>query len=245
MSEQDIEKIYMDFIATISHEIRTPLTSIRGFADTLINSSDKLTDEQKQKFLNIIKDQSNRLIKLVENLLSVSKIQSENENFVYKSVFLKPIIEQSIQIIKNQYGEQKFEFKYDSNVPKVLIDADKFQQVMINLIENACKYSDDTVKVACGFIQKNNSVSIKIIDNGIGIEEENYQKIFEKFSRIDNPLTRKVQGSGLGLYIAKNIIEKMNGKIQVCTKNGETIFEIELPVAGFDEQLSKKISRQG
>ena len=97
-----LEQAHLDFISTVSHELRTPLTSIRGFADTLLSSYDRLTPEQREKFLKIIKEQSNRLINLVENLLTVSKMQSDKELMVFKTVDVKSFIESSVQIIKNQ-----------------------------------------------------------------------------------------------------------------------------------------------
>lgn len=247
LSDTQMEKIYSDFISTVSHELRTPLTSIRGFADTMLASFDKLDKNQIQKFLNIIKEQSNRLIKLVENLLSVSRIQVEQSNFVYKSINPKIQIEKAMDIIKNQYPSHVFELKCSSDVQNLLADENKFQQIMINLLDNAAKYSYDrgsvTVRVS-NSAQKENFVSIKVEDHGVGIDPENMSKIFEKFARIENHLTRKTQGSGLGLYIVKNLIEKMGGQIFVESStvlpNSGSTFEILLPAASYTNQ-SKKV----
>ena len=141
VADSRMEKIYSDFISTVSHELRTPLTSIRGFADTMLMSYDKLDKSQIQKFLTIIKEQSNRLIKLVENLLSVSKIQVQHSNLVFKSVNAKSQIEQVADILKNQYPTHPFDIKCAADVPNILVDESKFQQIMINLMDNAAKYS--------------------------------------------------------------------------------------------------------
>lgn len=245
--DSQLEKIYSDFISTVSHELRTPLTSIRGFADTMLMSSDKLDKNQIQKFLTIIKEQSNRLIKLVENLLSISKIQVQQSNLVYKSINPKSQIEQVIDIIKNQYPTHAFEFINTPDVPNILADENKFQQIMINLLDNAAKYSYErgSVKVYVSNAKKENFVSIKVEDHGVGIEPENLSKIFEKFARIENHLTRKTQGSGLGLYIVKNLIEKMGGHICVksCTvlPNSGSIFEILMPAASYTSQSKKAL----
>ena len=148
-SNNTLEQAHLDFISTVSHELRTPLTSIRGFADTLLTSYDKLTPEQREKFLHIIKDQSNRLISLVENLLTVSKMQSDKELMIYKTVDVTPFIDAAVQMIKNQYKTHKYICNFDKNIPKILIDTDKFQQIMLNLIDNASKYSNEgsTVQV--------------------------------------------------------------------------------------------------
>lgn len=234
MSEND--KNYEDFISTVSHELRTPLTSIRGFSQTMLASWDKLDDESKKKFLKIIEEQSNRLINLVENMLSVTKLQSSKEMLILKETDIAPIVNTVVSIVKNQYKNRKFEVDINPKTPTVIVDRDKFMQIMTNLIENAAKYSNEnsTVRIKSGFCKECEFVSIKVIDNGIGISKEDFDKIFTKFSRIDNPLTRKVQGSGLGLYITKNLVEKMNGKISVESDNNETTFEVLLPVCNLE-----------
>lgn len=246
--DTSLEKIYTDFISTVSHELRTPLTSIRGFADTMLLSFDKLEQTQIQKFLTIIKEQSNRLIKLVENLLSISKIQVQQSNLVYKSINAKSQIEQVIDIVKNQYPSHVFEFKTAYDVPNILVDENKFQQIMINLLDNAAKYSYErgSIKVTLSISNcKENFVSIKIEDHGVGIEPQNLSKIFEKFTRIENHLTRKTQGSGLGLYIVKNLIEKMGGKICVKSStvlpNSGSTFEILIPAASYTNQSQRAL----
>ena len=223
---------YEDFISTVSHELRTPLTSIRGFSQTMLASWDKLDDENKKRFLNIIIEQSNRLIGLVENMLSVTKLQ--DTSIILKEVSIKPVIEMICSIVKNQHPDKTF--KTEINAPAILADKDKFQQVMTNLIENAGKYGDDNSAITVKASLNNDFVSIKVINNGIEIAESDYEKIFTKFSRIDNPLTRKVQGSGLGLYITKNLTEKMGGKINVKSQNHETVFEVLMPCANIERQ---------
>lgn len=232
---------YEDFISTVSHELRTPLTSIRGFAQTMLQSYDKLDDESKKRFIKIIEEQSNRLIHLIENILKVQN----NENLIFKTVSAKKLIEDVIQIVKQQYKNHKFIFTYNNKLPKILVDTDKFQQVMTNLIENAAKYSDinTTVTVKADFDKNPEFVSIKVIDNGVKIDKKDFDSIFEKFSRIDNPLTRKVQGSGLGLYITKVLVTKMNGEISVDSNDEETIFEIKIPSENIEKQAREKCSQ--
>ena len=234
------DKLKEDFISTISHELRTPLTSIRGFSQTMLNSWDKLDDESKKKFLKIIEEQSNRLIHLVENMLSVTKIQACNENFIIKEVNPLKAIDTVITIISNQYGNRKFRVNSIKNLPTILADEDKFQQVMTNLIENAAKYSFDNTEIVLELSIKGDYVSIKITDTGHEIKESDYDKIFEKFSRLDNPLTREVQGNGLGLFITKNLVEKMDGKIFVTSADNKTTFEVLFKVYNLEQGGSKK-----
>ena len=171
--DNQIEKIYSDFISTVSHELRTPLTSIRGFADTMLMSYEKLDTTQQKKFLNIIKDQSNRLIKLVENLLSISKIKLQQSNLVFKSVNAKSQIEQILEVIKAQYTTHSFVLQCDTKIPNILADENKFQQIMINLLDNAAKYSFDKGIITINIENKDEKyISIKVTDHGIGIDEE-------------------------------------------------------------------------
>lgn len=237
------DKDYEDFISTVSHELRTPLTSIRGFSQTMLASWDKLDDESKKKFLNIIVEQSNRLINLVENMLSVTKLQNSKENLIYKEIQIKPVIEMISSIVKNQYKDKKINIEIPNTTPAILADKDKFQQIMTNLIENAAKYGDDSTTITVKANINKDMVSIKVTNQGIEIPKEDYEKIFTKFSRIDNPLTRKVQGSGLGLYITKNLVEKMQGQISVQSENHQTTFEVNLPVANIERQAREKCSQ--
>lgn len=231
---------YEDFISTVSHELRTPLTSIRGFSQTMLASWDKLDDESKKKFLKIIVEQSNRLINLVENMLSVTKLQGAKENLIYKEVSIKPVVEMIASIVKNQYKDKSFKIDINSKVPNILVDKDKFQQIMTNLMENAAKYGDEgsVIEVRAAYVPEN--VCIEVINSGIEIPKEDYEKIFTKFSRIDNPLTRKVQGSGLGLYITKSLVEKMGGKIFVTSENGITKFSVSMPAGNIERQAREK-----
>lgn len=231
---------YEDFISTVSHELRTPLTSIRGFSQTMLASWDKLDDESKKKFLKIIVEQSNRLINLIENMLSVTKLQGAKENLIYKEVSIKPVVEMIASIVKNQYKDKSFKIDISSKVPNILVDKDRFQQIMTNLMENAAKYGDEgsVIEVRAAYVPEN--VCIEVINSGIEIPKEDYEKIFTKFSRIDNPLTRKVQGSGLGLYITKSLVEKMGGKIFVTSGNGITKFSVSMPAGNIERQAREK-----
>lgn len=231
---------YEDFISTVSHELRTPLTSIRGFSQTMLASWDKLDDASKKKFLQIIVEQSNRLINLVENMLSVTKLHNAKDSLIFKEIQIKPVIEMLTSIVKSQYKDKSFKINITSGTPAILADKDKFQQIMTNLIENAAKYGDEnsTIEIKANYVP--DSVSIDVINSGIEIKKEDYEKIFTKFSRIDNPLTRKVQGSGLGLYITKNLVEKMGGNIFVKSENGLTTFTVKLPAANIERQAREK-----
>ena len=229
-----------DFISTVSHELRTPLTSIRGFAQTMLASWDKLDDNSKKKFLEIIEQQSNRLIHLVENILSVTKIP--DETIILKKTFINPAINTVLQIIKQKYPDYKFELQLNAKNPAISADMEKLQQILINITENACKYSDPGSTVTIRTKETDSNVFIYVKDNGIGIDAQYAETIFEKFSRIDNPLTRKTQGSGLGLFITKSLTEKMNGKISFKNLDKGTEFELKFPQYNIEEHIKCSVT---
>ena len=225
-----------EIISTVSHEMRTPLTSIRGFSQTLLSSWDKLDEENKKKFIKIIEEQSNRLINLVENILTVSKENSET--FVYKKVEINSEIEKTISIIKEKYKTHKFLFNRCKDALYARLDEDKFQQIVMNLLDNAGKYSLENTTVTISTELQCDSVLIKVADEGVGVKQDDFDKLFKKFSRIENHLTSKTQGNGLGLYITKNLVEKMRGVISVSSQVSKGAeFVVEFPVYNPEEVL--------
>lgn len=240
----NIEQMRLDFISTVSHELRTPLTSIRGFADTLIASHGQLSEQQQLKFLNIIKDQSNRLINLVENLLAASSQSCGEEIYVFKPVKISNVLEKTISLIMQKYPRKNISINLSKSMPEVLADSEKLEQILLNLIENACKYSFENSDVEI-YVKHcdGEKVSIQIANYGVTIEDEYKEKIFQKFSRLDNPMTRLTQGSGMGLYLAKRMTEKMNGEIHVQSENERTVFSLVLPVATTESVAQVKLKK--
>ena len=230
------DSIQDEFIATVSHELRTPLTSIRGFSQTLLNSWDRIDDDNKKKFIKIIEDQSNRLIHLVENVLSVSKMNAGVD--VLKKVDINGVIKKIIPIFTEQYKTRTFNPELSPNLPPSRLDEDKFEQIMTNLIDNAAKYSGDGKTVTISTEPDGNMILIKVKDEGVGIKKEDYGKLFKKFSRLENHLTSTTQGNGLGLYITKQLVEKMNGSINFeSEENKGTTFFVRVPIYNQEEAL--------
>ena len=230
------ESIQDEFIATVSHEMRTPLTSIRGFSQTLLSSWDRLDESNKKKFVKIIEEQSNRLINLVENILTVSKLNSDKP--LLRAIGINEAIEKTLPIIKQKYPKHKFITNYNHNLPPARIDDEKFQQIMTNLLDNGGKYSEEGSTITISTLVNNESVVIKVQDEGVGIPREDLDKIFDKFTRLENHLTSKTQGNGLGLYITKTLVESMNGKITVNSTAGKgTEFILEFPIYNEEEVL--------
>jgi len=239
MKENNIKE---EFISTLSHEIRTPLTSIKGFSQTMLSSWDKLDDNKKKDFLNIILNQSQRLINLVENVLNVAKIDSDTEKLILTKLDVNQIIRNCINIVQISYKDFDFELN-SSKIPLFcLADNDRVQQILINILDNAAKYSVNSKKIEVKTFNKGDFNVFSIKNFGSYIEKEDIEKIFEKFFRVDSYLTSTAQGSGLGLYIAKNLIDKMKGKIEVNSSKEDnyTEFLIYLPVYEV-EKLTKNI----
>ena len=236
------KNIKEEFISTLSHEIRTPLTSIKGFSQTMLNSWDVLNDDKKKEFLGIILNQSKRLINLVENVLNVAKIDSDSSNLILTKVEINKLITNCANMLKISNPDFEFDFELSKNELASLCDNDKTQQVLLNILDNAIKYSVNSKKIEIKTKNKSdfNVISIKNFGNYI---EENYKdKIFEKFYRIDSYIKSDTQGSGLGLYIAKNLIEKMQGKIELISSKEKNFVEflIYLPIYEV-EKLTKNI----
>ncbi len=230
------KSIQDEFIATVSHELRTPLTSIRGFSQTLLTSWDKLDDNSKKRFISIIGEQSERLIHLVENILSVSKMNSNNT--IMNEVNVNAAINKLMPIFNEQYKSHKIVLSLQNPLPTVRLDEDKFHQIMTNLVDNAAKYSSADSPIFISTLLCGESVRISVKDEGVGIKEKDFSKIFQKFSRLENHLTSKTQGNGLGLYITKQIVEKMNGSISFTSKEGRgTEFVVEFPLYNQEDVL--------
>lgn len=221
-----------EFISTLSHEIRTPLTSIKGFSQTMLSNWEKLDDNKKKEFIGIIQSQSQRLINLVENVLNVAKIDSKSENLVLVKVSANEIIKNCINLISINYKDFKFNFEKSKSDLYCYADNNKLQQILINILDNAVKYSKNSNVVDVKIHTKNEFIVFSIKNYGSYIEEDKINKIFEKFYRLETYKTSTTQGSGLGLYIASNLAKNMQGNIEVKSdkEKSETEFLVYMPI---------------
>lgn len=182
------------------------------------------------------------MINLVENILTVSKMNADKP--ILREVGVNISIQKVVQMLSIKYKDKRIITHFNSHLPPARLDEDKFQQIMTNLIDNACKYSEPgkTVEITTAFANSDN-ILISVKDEGIGIKEEDAGKVFDKFVRLENHLTSKAQGNGLGLYITKNLVESMSGKIWIqSVLDKGTIFNLEFPVYNQEEVL--KCSQQ-
>jgi two-component system, OmpR family, phosphate regulon sensor histidine kinase PhoR len=211
-----LEQVRTEFVANVSHELRTPLTSIIGYVDTLIES--EIQDPViSKKFLKIIKFEADRLALLIRDLLDLSKLEGNLYENKMRANDLMCIIEKTIEILKEKAEEKNISLNIDikETLPLVNMIPEQIEQVFINLIDNGIKYTPEGGKVTIRSYCKKDRVIIEIIDNGIGIPEEDKGRIFERFYRVDKARSRALGGTGIGLSIVKHIIQAHKSKIEV------------------------------
>lgn len=235
-TRQELDQAQADFVSTVSHELRTPLTSIKGFVDTLLRSRSQLSEAQQRRFLKIVKNQADRLTRLVEDILTVSRIQSGRLKNVPQRLELAGVIDVVLESLAQKFDGQRMRTHLPPTLPEVWADQDRLEQILTNLIDNALKYSEghSVVDVSARLDPEDENVLwISVCDQGIGIPEEKIEQLFNRFSRIDSPLTREREGTGLGLYITKSLVESLGGTISVYSEGeskGST-FTVCLPAA--------------
>ena len=215
------------FISTVSHELRTPVALIKGYASTL-NRDDAQWDINTVKHsLGVIEDEADRLTELIEDLLTASKIQAEQRiNLTVADVRLDHLARYSLERMQTQSAKHSFIMSFPENFPTATGDAKLLRQVIDNLLTNAIKYSPAGGRITIGGRFNDEVVTIFVRDEGDGIPESEQNRIFDRFYRIDGKLTSKTQGTGLGLYLSKAIIEAHNGKIHLKSQigHGSTFF---------------------
>ena len=216
-----LDNMRKEFVADVSHELKTPITSIMGYVDTLLEG--EYDDVTRNKFLNVIASEARRMAKLVTDLLSLSKydnnkIKPEKKEFDLGELVKKCQEKLEIEISKKHH---KVENLVTANVPLVYADKSGIERVVLNILTNSIKYTKEngTIKIYVGFVY--NDAYIKIIDNGLGIPEEDLSRIFERFYRVDKARSRELGGTGLGLSIAKEILNQNNGSIDIKSEVGK------------------------
>ncbi|MBU3091951.1 cell wall metabolism sensor histidine kinase WalK [Clostridium sp. CM028] len=224
-----LENMRTQFVANVSHELKTPLTSIKGFAETLKYVDDADT---KEKFLNIINEEAERLTRLSTDILTLSHIEQQKE-VKNEKININKIVENVYNLMKNIAELKGIKLKVDQrNVKEVIGDADRFKQMLINLVDNAINYSETGDSVCIGMESKDDRCMLWVKDTGVGIDKEQIPRIFERFYRVDKARLRSKGGTGLGLAIVKHIVLKLNGKIYVESQLGSgSKFIVEIPYA--------------
>lgn len=229
---REVDRLKDEFISVVSHELRRPLASIKGYAATLL--LDHQWDEPtRREFLLVIDDESDRLAELIENLLDLSRLGTGMLTLNREPILLPRIARVACDRIaaSAHVGPHRYSLDFPDQFPLVEADSERIKQVLLNLIENAAKYSppNSEVSVRGRILPGKQAVELSVRDRGIGIAAENLERVFDRFYRVDNSLARRTQGTGLGLAICKGVIEAHEGRIWAESDDGGTIVYFTLP----------------
>ncbi|NLI68747.1 MAG: PAS domain-containing protein [Bacilli bacterium] len=227
---KQVETMRKDFVANVSHELKTPVTSIRGFAETLLDGAHEDVETRKH-FLEIIFKESKRIQHLIEDLLILSKMEKDEPQMVITEVHLDHLLEEMMPMFKQRAEEKHIQLEVRNDKVVFEADEDKVKQILLNLFTNAVNYTPENGKVAITLKQVDEFALIEVKDTGIGIEKEALPRIFERFYRVDKDRSRMTGGTGLGLAIVKHIVEAHQGKIEVASEvNKGSTFSVYLPL---------------
>lgn len=232
---KQLNEFRSNLIDTVSHELRTPLTSIQGYTSRLMRQDIKIDEETRQKSLRIIKEQSERLKRLIEDLLTIPDIEGMRLRTKVEQVYIPELLEESRILIKNKDNKEII-FNVSEDFPLVEADKDRLLQVFVNLLENAAKYATEGSQIVVDADVKDNKAKIFVKNDCEVIPPKKLNKLFEKFIRLDDNTTRTTRGTGLGLFIVKGLVEAMNGEISLHSdKNCGFCVELTLNLSNVSE----------
>ena len=227
---KQLDAFRSNLVDTVSHELRTPLTSIKGYTSRLLRTDIEIDEETKHKSLLIIKNQSERLSRMIEDLLVIPDIEGAKLNINFEPVNILNVIEESIYSVKN-IEDRKIENNIPNDFPLICADKDRLTQVIVNLLGNANKYAyEDSPIILNAKVEKDKAI-ISVENKSDYIDEKTLKTLFDKFIRIDDKTTRTTRGTGLGLFIVKGLVEAMKGSVQLkSTKDNDFIATVTLPI---------------
>ncbi|MGR3765756.1 ATP-binding protein [Rossellomorea sp. NS-SX7] len=242
--EFEVDQMKSEFVSTVSHELRTPLSSVLGFTELMLTKD--LKPERTKKYLTTIYQEAKRLTSLINDFLDVQRMEAGRQTFDKRYEDIVPIIQNVINTQKVNAPHHTFTIEKDTDCTMVLGDKDKLSQAFTNLISNAIKYSPDGGNITARIYEKQDKVFINIIDEGLGIPDDAFPKLFTKFYRVDNSDRRRIGGTGLGLTIVKEIIENHDGSIRVASEIGKgSTFTISLPMVTLQTFKEEESSGDG
>ena len=228
-----LARLRNDLAATVSHELRTPLASMRVLVDTLLNA-DRIEETKAREYLELIARENDRLSRLIQNFLTFSRLERDRHTFEFTSVRPTQVVDAAVNAIRERLDAPgcRFEVQVEGHPPNVIADADALTTVLINLLDNACKYSEDIKHIILAVRATNGCVAFSVRDHGIGIAPPDTRRIFQPFHQADQRLSRKGSGCGLGLSIVQSIVKAHQGRVSVESRpGGGSTFTVSLPVA--------------
>lgn len=240
---RELEQAKSDFVSTVSHELRTPLTSIKAYTATLRRRDVNFDEETRQQFLQVIEEETDRLTRLISDLLDMSRIESGRMELKKREFDMVKLAEIVVDKLRSQSSKHSIILTTGSESATVNADPDKIEQVLVNLLDNAIKYSPEGGEIRVDIEVQRHLVKCNVTDPGVGIPAEHLPHIFDKFHRVDNRATREVYGTGLGLYVSKSIVEAHGGSIWVESELGAgSTFRFTLPLAQAARRSSGEFS---
>jgi signal transduction histidine kinase len=230
--EMALARMKSDFVSNVSHELRTPLSLIQLYAETL-ELGRITTQEKKEEYYRTIRKESERLGKLISNILDFSRIEAGRKEYDLRETDIAELVRNTLDTYRFQIEKNGFEFEtsIESNLPTMHLDREAIARALLNLVNNAIKYSAEQKFLKVNLYRTNGSVKLEVIDRGIGIERRDQSKIFEKFYRTCDPLVHNTKGSGLGLSLVKHITHAHGGQVEVESTPGKgSKFTLSLPL---------------
>jgi signal transduction histidine kinase len=230
--ELELAKMKSDFVSTISHEFKSPLTSIRQLAE-MLQAERVPSEKRRRKYYDVLVEQSERLSLLTDNVLNIAKLEEGKKEFKFEKIDTGELLEEIVSTIQEQVHHKGFviQLKSEKSLPPVKVDSAAITQAVTNLLDNAIKFSGESREIIVRSFKENQHLVISVRDFGLGIRKDELDKVFERFHRGGDELTRTVKGSGLGLTIVKHIVEAHLGKVHVESEQGSgSTFSIRLPL---------------
>ena len=230
--ELELARMKSDFVSTVSHEFKSPLTSIRQLAE-MLQSGRVPSEERRQKYYDVLLEQSERLALLTDNILSLAKIEEGRAEFTFETTDISVLLTEVVTSIQERVRHESFDIKLnvEGALPLLAVDRTALAQAVTNLVDNAIKYSGDSRRISVSACLEEQAVAIAVQDFGIGIKKEDIPRLFERFYRGGDELTRTVKGSGLGLTLVREIVAAHRGKVHVQSEPGKgSVFSIRLPL---------------
>jgi signal transduction histidine kinase len=229
--EMALARLKSDFVSNVSHELRTPLSLIRLYAETL-ELGRLPSPEKRQEYYCIIRKESERLTALINNILDFSRIEAGRKEYDLRETDMRELVRNTLESYRYQIEQHGFTFEEKiDEVPPLKVDREAMARSLVNLVNNALKYSQDRKYIGVNLYRENGEVKLEVIDHGIGIPASEQQRVFEKFYRVGDPLVHNTKGSGLGLSLVQHIARAHGGDVMVDSSPGAgSKFTITLPL---------------